>query len=192
MKLKFKAELRDIIIFIIYSIFLLFLVAIAVVNVSSFASDAEFAGLNPIPAFTSSLFAPTMVFWLAGLIASFTGVSSYFFEREKGIGVQVGAKKEKGYSRWAEDKEIKKQLVKILPTEEKCEKVGIPLINNGKEIWVDPSGYHNMIIGSTGSGKSQSLSFPFIRVMAKGGESMIVTDPKGELYENTANELKDR
>lgn len=192
MKLKFKAELRDIIIFIIYSIFLLFLVAIAVVNVSSFASDAEFAGLNPIPAFTSSLFAPTMVFWLAGLIASFTGVSSYFFEREKGIGVQVGAKKEKGYSRWAEDKEIKKQLVKILPTEEKCEKVGIPLINNGKEIWVDPSGYHNMIIGSTGSGKSQSLSFPFIRVMAKGGESMIVTDPKGELYENTANELRER
>ena len=76
--------------------------------------------------------------------------------------------------------------------EETAEKVGIPLINNGKEIWVDPSGYHNMIIGSTGSGKSQSLSFPFIRVMAKGGESMIVTDPKGELYENTANELKER
>ena len=192
MKLKFKAELRDIVIFIIYSIFLLFLVAIAVVNIASFASDATFAGLNPIPAFTSSLFAPTMVFWLAGLIASFTGVSSYFFEREKGIGVQVGAKKEKGYSRWAEDKEIKKQLIKILPTDEHVEKVGIPLINNGKEIWIDPSGYHNMIIGSTGSGKSQSLSFPFIRVMAKGGESMIVTDPKGELYENTANELKER
>lgn len=192
MKLKFKAELRDIVIFIIYSIFLFFLVAIAVVNVASFASDATFAGLNPIPAFTTSLFAPTMVFWLAGIIASFTGVSSYFFEREKGIGVQVGGKKEKGYSRWAEDKEIKKQLVKILPNEETAEKVGIPLINNGKEIWVDPSGYHNMIIGSTGSGKSQSLSFPFIRVMAKGGESMIVTDPKGELYEKTANELKER
>ena len=49
-----------------------------------------------------------------------------------------------------------------------------------------------MIIGSTGSGKSQALSFPFIRVMAKAGESMIVTDPKGELYEQTANELKER
>ena len=24
----------------------------------------------------------------------------------------------------------------------------MPLINNGKEIWVDSSGYHNMIIGS--------------------------------------------
>ena len=45
-----------------------------------------------------------------------------------------------------------------------------------------------MIIGSTGSGKSQALSFPFIRVMAKAGESMIVTDPKGELYEGTAKE----
>ena len=79
-----------------------------------------------------------------------------------------------------------------MPTDEKIEKGGIPLINNGSEIWIDSSGYHNMIIGSTGSGKSQALSFPFIRVMAKAGESMIVTDPKGELYEQTANELKER
>ncbi len=192
MKLKFKAELRDIIIFCVYAIFLLFLVAIAVLNLASFANDSTFAGLNPFPAFTREYFAPTMVFYIAALIASFTGVSSYFFEREKGIGLDLGPKKEKGYSRWATDKEIKKELVKIYPDDEKCDVVGMPLINNGKEIWVDSSGYHNMIIGSTGSGKSQGLSLPFIRVMAKGGESMIVTDPKGELYEKTANELKER
>ena len=192
MKLKFKAEARDIIIFAVYAIFLLFLVAIAVLNLASFANDSTFAGLNPFPAFSKDYFAPTMVFYIAALIASFTGVSSYFFEREKGIGIAVGAKKEKGYSRWATDKEIKKELNKVYPTDEKCDKVGIPLINNGKEIWVDPSGYHNMIIGSTGSGKSQGLSLPFIRVMAKGGESMIVTDPKGELYVDTANELRER
>ena len=191
MKLKFKAEIRDVIIFIVYAIFLLFMVALAVVNLASFANDATFAGLNPFPAFTPEFFAPTMVFYLAALIASFTGVSSYFFEREKGIGFEVGPKKEKGYSRWATDKEFKAQLEKLYPTDKKA-KAGIPLINNGKEIWVDTSGYHNMIIGSTGSGKSQSLSFPFIRIMAKGGESMIVTDPKGELYEGTANELRER
>ena len=28
--------------------------------------------------------------------------------------------------------------------------------------------------------------------MAKAGESMIVTDPKGELYEGTAKELEER
>ena len=192
MKLKFKAEARDIIIFVIYSIFLLFMVALAVLNLASFANDGTFHGLNPFPAFTPQYFAPTMVFFLAGLIASFSGVSSYFFEREKGIGIEVGPKKEKGYSRWATDKEIKSELNKVYPSDTKCSNPGIPLINNGKEIWVDAGGYHNMIIGSTGSGKSQGLSLPFIRVMAKGGESMIVTDPKGELYEKTATELKER
>ena len=192
MKLKFKAEARDILIFVIYAIFLLYMVAIIVLNIASFASDATFSGLNPFPAFTREYFPPTMVFYIAGLIASFTGVSSYFFEREKGFGVKVGSKSEKGYSRWATDKEIKSQLSKIYPSDKTCDNPGIPIINNGKEIWVDNSGYHNMIIGSTGSGKSQALAKPFIRVMAKGGESMIVTDPKGELYEDTSNELRER
>lgn len=192
MKLKFKAEGRDWAIFAAFSLFLLYLIAIAVLNVSSFASDSTFAGLNPFPAFTKDYIAPTMVFYLAAMIGIFTSVSSYFFEREKGFGIEAGTKKDKGYNRWATDKEFKKDLVKILPTDEKIEKGGIPLINNGSEIWIDSSGYHNMIIGSTGSGKSQALSFPFIRVMAKAGESMIVTDPKGELYEKTANELKER
>lgn len=192
MKLKFKAEGRDWAIFAAFSLFLLYLIAIAVLNISSFASDSTFAGLNPFPAFTKDYIAPTMVFYLAAMIGIFTSVSSYFFEREKGFGIEAGTKKDKGYNRWATDKEFKKDLVKILPTDEKIEKGGIPLINNGSEIWIDSSGYHNMIIGSTGSGKSQALSFPFIRVMAKAGESMIVTDPKGELYEKTANELKER
>lgn len=192
MKLKFKAEGRDWAIFAVFSLLLLYLIAIAVLNVSSFASDSTFAGLNPFPAFTKDYIAPTMVFYLAAMIGIFTSVSSYFFEREKGFGIEAGTKKDKGYNRWATDKEFKKDLVKILPTDEKIEKGGIPLINNGSEIWIDSSGYHNMIIGSTGSGKSQALSFPFIRVMAKAGESMIVTDPKGELYEQTANELKER
>ncbi len=133
-----------------------------------------------------------MVFYLIAVIAAFASVQSYFFEREKGIGVSIGGKAEKGYSRWAKDKEIKGELVLVHPTDETIEKGGIPLINNGKEVWVDASGYHNMIIGSTGSGKSQALSFPFIRIMAKAGESMIVTDPKGELYEGTAEDLRKR
>ena len=192
MKLRFKAETRDWAIFFAFSVALLYLIAIAVLNFSSFMADETFAGFNPFPAFTRDYIAPTMVFYLAAMIAVFTSVSSYFFEREKGFGIETGTKKDKGYNRWATDKEFKKDLIKILPSDEQIEKGGIPLINNGTEIWIDNSGYHNMIIGSTGSGKSQALSFPFIRVMAKAGESMIVTDPKGELYEQTANELKER
>ena len=192
MKLKFRAEPKDLLIFGIFAIVLFYLVGIAVLNAVNFLEEGTLYGLNPLPIFTRDYFIPTMIFYIASLIAIITGVSSYFFDREKGIGIVASPKEDKGYSRWSKDKEMKSQLQKVLPAEEKTEYGGIPIINNGKEIWVDAGGYHNMIIGSTGSGKSQAISFPYIKVMAKAGESMIITDPKGELYEGTANELKER
>ena len=192
MKLKLKAEPRDVVIFIIFCIVLFFVVGLCVINALCFINEGTLKGINIFLIFTEEYFAPTMVFYLIALIAVFTSVSSYFFEREKGIGIEIGKKSSDGYSRWATDKEMKKQLKKVSYQVENCEYGGIPIINNGKELWVDAGGYHNMIIGSTGSGKSQSISFPFIRALAKAGESMIITDPKGELYEGTANELKER
>lgn len=51
---------------------------------------------------------------------------------------------------------------------------------------------HNIVVGSTGSGKTQAIVFPLVQSLAKRGESMIITDPKGEIYENTANMLRER
>ena len=49
-----------------------------------------------------------------------------------------------------------------------------------------------MIIGTTGSGKTRRLVLPLIKILAKKGESIIVTDPKGELYDHNANFLRDK
>lgn len=194
MKLKFRAEPKDILIFVIFLIFSFYIISIGVLNVLSILEDGTLHGLNPFPIFTSDSFILAMIIFIAILIIAFSSVSSYFFEREKGIGITTTKKDEKGYSRWCKDKEMKKSegITVIKPTDDDISKGGIPLYNDGKEIWVDTSGYHNMIIGSTGSGKTQSISFPYINIMAKAGESMIVTDPKGELYEGTAKELKKR
>ncbi len=192
MKLKFRAEPKDILIFVIFSVALLYFVAIAVLNVVSLLNDSTLHGLNPFPAFQGEYFAPTMVFYIAFMIAVVTGVSSYFFEREKGIGITTTEKKEKGYSRWAKDKELQKELKLVHPHDEKSESAGIPLINNGHELWVDDGEYHNLVIGSTGSGKTEMLVQPMVKILAKKGESMIITDPKGEIYENNANELRER
>ena len=192
MKLKFRAEPRDWAIFFLFTIFLLYFVAISVGNVSSLISGEELVGLNPMPAFSSDYFALTMVIYIALLIVMFTSVSSYFFEREKGIGISAGSKKDKGYSRWATDKEMKKELSMVHPGDETSEVAGIPLMNNGKEIWVDNSEYHTIIMGSTGSGKTEMMVQPMVKVLAKHGESMIITDPKGEIYEKNAMELKER
>ena len=51
MKLKFRADAKDIVIFLIFCVVLLYLVAIVVVNLHSVATTGEFMGLNPIPAF---------------------------------------------------------------------------------------------------------------------------------------------
>ncbi len=194
MKLKFRAEPKDILIFVIFVIFCFYILSIGVLNAFSILEDGTLHGLNPFPIFTSDKIILVLILFTAILIFAVASVSSYFFEREKGLGVAVGKKDEKGYSRWCKDKEMKKSpgIVVIKPTDDNIEKGGIPIYNNGKEIWVDTGGYHNMIIGSTGSGKSQAISFPFINVMAKAGESMIITDPKGELYEGTAKELEKR
>ena len=192
MKLKFRADAKDIAIFVIFAAFLLYFVAIAVLNIGSFARDNTLHGFNPIPAFSADYLAPTMVFYLVSLIAIITSVSSYFFDREKGIGIVTDPKTDKGYSRWAKDKEMKSLLSLVVPNSKTSPVAGVPLINNGKEIWVDNGEYHNLIIGSTGSGKTQIMVHPLVKILAKKGESMIVTDPKGEIYEENVELLRQK
>ena len=194
MKLKFKASAKDYLIFAIFAVVLLYFVAIAVLNLSSFATDGKFHGFDPLPAFSAQYIIPTIVGYVFAFIFIFTSVSSYFFDRDKGFGFSTGAKEEKGYARWADEKEFKKQpgIYKVIPSQETCEHAGIPLINNGKEIWVDGGEYHNLILGSTGAGKTQTMVQPMVRILAKKGESMIITDPKGEIYENNAEMLREK
>ena len=190
MKLRFRAEPKDILIFVIFCVVLLYFVAIAVLNISSFADTGTLHGLNPFPAFEPEYIGATLLFFIAALVAIFTSVSSYFFDREKGFGVKAEAKKEKGYSRWATDKEMKKELKLIDPLAKETDAAGLPIIMTPKGVWVDNSEYHNLIIGSTGAGKTQTTVLPMVHNLSKRGDSMIVTDPKGEIYEDTAEMLK--
>ena len=192
MKLKFRADKKDIKIFIVFCIVLLYLVAIAVCNVVSFLGENEFSGFNPLPAFSEEYFAPTMVFYTLALIFFVSSVKDKFYERDKGVGITVGKKEKSGYARWASEEEMKKQLKKIDPRADEIPYGGIPMINNKKGMWVDNSDYHNLIIGSTGAGKTQVVVNPLVKVLAKAGESMIITDPKGEIYEENANMLREK
>jgi len=192
MKLKFRADSKDIVIFAIFCVILLYLCAIAVLNLSEFSKYGTFFGLNPFPAFTSEYVFPTLVIFIFALAAIIMSVSSYFFDREKGIGISTDAKKEKGYSRWCTDKEMKKELKPVLAMAETSEFAGIPIMNDGKKIWVDDGEFHTLVIGSTGAGKTEMTIQPMVKVLAKKGESMIITDPKGEIYEKNALELKQK
>ncbi len=188
MKLKFRAEPQDILIFLLFAVFLLVVVALGVVNLSNLASGEPFT-INPFVAFGPDYITATIVFYIVALIALFLSVSSYFFERDDGIGFSMN-KKDKGYSRWAKDKEMKAVLKEVDPKAPTSQYAGIPLISKNGKLWVDNGEYHTLVIGATGAGKTQSTILPAIKVLAKKGESMVLTDPKGELYEGTGEMLK--
>lgn len=191
MKLKFRADSHDLLLFGIFAVILLYLVAIGVLNVSSLATDQKFCGLNPFPAFGPKYIAATITFFLLSLGGIFVSVKSYFFDREKGFGLTTD-KKDKGYSRWAKDKELKEELEHVDLKQINSKVAGIPLIINDKEMWVDNGEYHSLIIGATGSGKTQGIVYPQVHSLSKARESMVITDPKGEIYELTSNMLKSR
>ena len=193
--MKFKVEPKDFLIFIIYCVILLYLSALAVVNLASLFNGTGLT-LNPIPAFFPKYIGVTIFLFIGALVLIFTSVSDYIFDKDKGhgVGLKIKEKKESGYENWASDKDMKNEsdIVKIDPGAESLNAAGIPIINDGKNIWVDNGEYHSLVIGSTGSGKSTNVVFPMIRVLAKKGESMIITDPKGELYTKTSANLRKR
>ena len=195
--MKFKIEPKDFMLFCIYCGLLLYLCAIAVLNISSLAQEGQFYGLLPFRAFTGVYLPVTLLLFFGALIAIFSSVSSYIFKRDKGshgVGLIFKGKSSDGYSKWASDKDIKSEdsVVSVDPLSDNLDAAGIPLINNGKEIWVDNGEYHNLVIGSTGSGKTQTIVKPMVNLLAKKGESMIITDPKGEIYKYSASYLKER
>lgn len=96
---------------------------------------------------------------------------------------------EYGSSRWATKKEIKKEFLSW--------NIGNPLKNGGIPVtYMDGKYYysdsydHTLIIGATGSGKTQCEILPLIFNLGYAGESMVINDTKGELYSYTANFLK--
>ena len=188
--MKIKVEKKDLIIFIVFCIFLLYLCAIGVLNASSIASEGRFYGFLPFRAFTPRYIGMTFFLFLAALIGIFLAVKSYIFDRDKGFGFSIGGKKEKGYSKWATDKEFKNGLSVINIQDEKTDAAGIPLYSKKGKMWVDNGEDHYLVMGATGSGKTVIVAKPMIKLLAKHNESMILTDPKGELYEETAELLK--
>lgn len=195
MKLKFRADKKDFVIFGICFVVISIIISIIVINAYGlFRPGSEFT-LNPIPQ------SPEVLLFVVIAIVIFFSIvimtsSSLFFEREKGFGITTQKKsKNDGYSKLMDDKEMKSDygIKKIRLKDEDYEAGGIPFINDGEYAWVDDSGQpHSLIMGASGSGKTQCMMFPLLKILARHGESVIVTDPKGELYEECGKMLQEK
>ena len=195
--MKFRISKKDLIILACFLVFLLYLCAVGVMNFVTFGLTGSLWGLNPFPAFSSAYLGLTLLLYVVCVIVIFASVSSYIFEKKsgKGVGLVVEDKQETGYSSWAKEKDIKtdRGVTEVDYTAPTVNAAGIPLIYDTKKhkVWVDDGEYHTVVIGASGSGKSQCIVKPLVNLLAKKGESMIITDPKGELYTSAAHRLKD-
>lgn len=67
------------------------------------------------------------------------------------------------------------------------------LLSNGKLLINMYNPIHTLVIGTTGSGKTTLLIEPAIRILSKTAEKpcMVITDPKGELFNNHSIQLEE-
>ena len=67
---------------------------------------------------------------------------------------------------------------------------GLPLLVKDGKVYVDNEDSHTMVFGATGSKKTRNLVMPSVGIFARAGESFVVTDPKGEIFDRTSADVK--
>lgn len=101
----------------------------------------------------------------------------------------------KGTQRWATTDEIKEQYTAVpIKTYEYDAKPGFPICRIDNTYYIDDSPVNNMILGMTRSGKGETLIFPMIDLYSRSKHkpSMVITDPKLELYLSAKKTLEQR
>lgn len=89
------------------------------------------------------------------------------------------------YARWAKEKEMKEILTEVNITKE-VKKTGTPIMYDNDLLYVANQDAHSLIIGATGSGKTQATILPLTKLSLLAGESVVINDIKGEIYKRTA------
>lgn len=98
---------------------------------------------------------------------------------------------EKPVTHWTSTDEVKKCLTKVDLTEPgEIKEGGMPIISDGKTAYIDAGDGHTAVIACSGMKKSICAFMPLIYLLARASENMILTDPKGELFNRTAGFLQ--
>ena len=91
---------------------------------------------------------------------------------------------EKPKTHWSSEADVKSSLRKVDFTQKgEIEAGGVPVISDGKTAYVDTSDTHTAVYAISGMKKSICVFMPTIYCLARAGENMLLTDPKGELYD---------
>jgi len=98
-----------------------------------------------------------------------------------------------GSARWRKRHELKSTLNRV--SCDRPQKSGVVVGSVGRKAWLtrpEVGNPHVLVIGATRSGKSRRVIMPTVWALGQAGESMILTDPKGEIHAHTAEWLKQK
>ena len=95
-------------------------------------------------------------------------------------------------TRWATTEEIRCAGTYVNTADKTYPVAGLPIMSDGREVYVDGQDHHTIIFGATGSKKTRLFCMPMLNLFAGAGESFITTDPKGELYAKTSGFVKSK
>lgn len=102
---------------------------------------------------------------------------------------------QKGIARWTTNQEIKEQYKAIPDRDKLFSGAGGTIVSRiGTSLYIDQTNTNNLIIGITRSGKGEMFVFPSIDVYSRAEEktSMVICDPKMELYKSSKRTLEKR
>ena len=93
------------------------------------------------------------------------------------------------YAQWKNLSELKEELT-MIDKKFNVKRSGIPLTYDDEHLYIDDKDHHTLIIGATGSGKTQTMVLPQTKLAILAGESIVLKDNNGEMYDELASELE--
>lgn len=88
---------------------------------------------------------------------------------------------------WTNEEELKNSLIRL--TNENNTVSGIPLSYDEESIYVDNKSYNNLILGASGSGKTQATLLPSARLAIRNNEGLLIYDHNNEIQKKLKNDL---
>lgn len=96
------------------------------------------------------------------------------------------------FAKWETEENMKKYIPLIgVNGKSEVKASGLPMLYDDNNLYITDKSNHSLVIGSTGSGKTQAITLPLLELASRAGESVVVHDTTNEVYETTKSIFKE-